>query len=61
MNDDRILRFHVSMSLLASSSHLPHSHMEVMKLKLHCTAHCLNILRQQLMCTVDIGVLGQIR
>ena len=24
------------------------------------TAHCLDILRQQLMCTVDIGVLGQV-
>ncbi len=23
-------------------------------------AHCLDILRQQLMCTVDIGVLGQV-
>ena len=23
-------------------------------------AHCLDILRQQLMCTVDIGVFGQI-
>lgn len=28
-------------------------------LKLHIS-HCLDILRQQLMCTVDIGVLGQI-
>ena len=23
-------------------------------------AHCLDILRQQLMCTVDVGVLGQV-
>jgi hypothetical protein len=23
-------------------------------------AHCLDILRQQLMCTVDVGILGQI-
>lgn len=23
-------------------------------------AHCLDILRQQLMCTIDIGVLGQV-
>lgn len=28
-------------------------------LRLHVT-HCLDILRQQLMCTVDIGVLGQV-
>jgi len=28
-------------------------------LKLH-VSHCLDILRQQLMCTVDIGVLGQV-
>ncbi|KAL1594458.1 hypothetical protein SLS60_010218 [Paraconiothyrium brasiliense] len=28
-------------------------------LKYHVT-HCLDILRQQLMCTVDIGVLGQV-
>ncbi|TKA50314.1 hypothetical protein B0A49_11075 [Cryomyces minteri] len=34
VNNDAILRFHVS--------------------------HCLDILRQQLMCTVDIGVLGQV-
>jgi len=27
---------------------------------LRVAAHCLDILRQQLMCTVDIGVLGQI-
>jgi len=27
---------------------------------LHAAAHCLDILRQQLMCTVDIGVLGQV-
>jgi hypothetical protein len=25
-----------------------------------CPAHCLDIIRQQLMCTVDIGVLGQV-
>ena len=24
------------------------------------TAHCLDILRQQLMCTVDVGVFGQV-
>jgi hypothetical protein len=24
------------------------------------TAHCLDIIRQQLMCTVDVGVLGQV-
>ena len=24
------------------------------------SAHCLDIVRQQLMCTVDIGVLGQV-
>ena len=24
------------------------------------TAHCLDILRQQLMCSVDVGVLGQV-
>lgn len=24
------------------------------------SAHCLDILRQQLMCTVDVGVFGQI-
>jgi hypothetical protein len=24
------------------------------------SAHCLDILRQQLMCTVDVGVLGQV-
>lgn len=24
------------------------------------SAHCVDILRQQLMCTVDIGVLGQV-
>lgn len=24
------------------------------------TAHCLDIIRQQLMCSVDIGVLGQV-
>jgi hypothetical protein len=23
-------------------------------------AHCLDILRQQLMCTVDVGVMGQV-
>ena len=23
-------------------------------------AHCLDVLRQQLMCTVDVGVLGQV-
>ncbi|KAF2736914.1 hypothetical protein EJ04DRAFT_410040, partial [Polyplosphaeria fusca] len=28
-------------------------------LKYHIT-HCLDILRQQLMCTVDVGVLGQV-
>lgn len=27
---------------------------------LSALAHCLDILRQQLMCTVDIGVLGQV-
>ncbi|KAL5377800.1 hypothetical protein DPSP01_009578 [Paraphaeosphaeria sporulosa] len=26
----------------------------------HVEAHCLDILRQQLMCTVDVGVLGQV-
>jgi hypothetical protein len=26
----------------------------------HFTAHCLDILRQQLMCTIDTGVLGQV-
>ncbi|KAJ8060844.1 hypothetical protein OCU04_009928 [Sclerotinia nivalis] len=29
------------------------------KLKLH-VSHCLDLLRQQLMCTVDIGVMGQV-
>lgn len=24
------------------------------------TAHCLDILRQQLMCTIDVGVFGQV-
>lgn len=24
------------------------------------TAHCLDIIRQQLMCTVDVGILGQV-
>jgi len=28
-------------------------------LRLHVT-HCLDIIRQQLMCTVDVGVLGQV-
>lgn len=32
---------------------------EMYILKLHVT-HCLDIVRQQLMCTVDTGVLGQI-
>jgi len=38
------------MFCLLSSSCLTKSHI----------AHCLDILRQQLMCTVDIGVLGQV-
>ncbi|KAB8301645.1 hypothetical protein EYC80_003483 [Monilinia laxa] len=32
---------------------------EVSILKLH-VSHCLDILRQQLMCTVDIGIMGQV-
>ena len=26
----------------------------------HTVAHCLDILRQQLMCTTDVGVFGQV-
>lgn len=30
------------------------------QLMVSSTAHCLDIIRQQLMCTVDVGILGQV-
>jgi len=51
-NDDTILRFHVSRySQLRNPIKFTTN---------RSLAHCLDILRQQLMCTVDIGVLGQV-
>lgn len=52
-NEDHILKAHVS-KLCSQSFHLTR------KLTLYSTAHCLDIIRQQLMCNVDIGVLGQV-
>ncbi|KAK5139989.1 hypothetical protein LTR04_003219 [Oleoguttula sp. CCFEE 6159] len=46
VNNDAILRLHVYLQI-ANEANEP-------------KAHCLDILRQQLMCTVDIGVLGQV-
>ena len=37
-----------------------HFNLEVFANHVTIAAHCLDILRQQLMCTVDIGVLGQV-
>jgi hypothetical protein len=52
VNEEPMLRMHVckfNSSLLTPSSRADTP-----------TAHCLDILRQQLMCTVDMGVLGQV-
>lgn len=52
-NEDHILKAHVSKS----------SHYRLnlrVKLTVTPTAHCLDIIRQQLMCNIDIGVLGQV-
>ena len=35
-------------------------HMLTLHMLIMNTAHCLDIIRQQLMCSVDIGVLGQV-
>lgn len=52
-NDADILRFHVSEYFLSLKCSIKHRLTTAI-------AHCLDILRQQLMCTVDIGVLGQV-
>jgi hypothetical protein len=51
-NPDHILRFHVCMFSFSSLKANVQAEMS--------SAHCLDILRQQLMCIVDIGVLGQV-
>jgi hypothetical protein len=53
VNEDQIVKSHVSKYNLTSRSD---SRYPTNLLK----AHCLDILRQQLMCTVDVGVLGQV-
>lgn len=51
-NDDYIVRRHVcELFLLLSPNAFFNKNVQ---------AHCLDILRQELMCTVDTGVLGQI-
>lgn len=49
-NEDDILKHHIS----------THRFSLMPCLQLIAKAHCLDILRQQLMCTVDVGMLGQI-
>lgn len=51
-NEDPILKSHVS-----KLSHLIGVLKDITDL---FVAHCLDILRQQLMCTVDVGMLGQV-
>lgn len=50
-NDGEVFRLHVS----KSRSHSPQC-----RSKLTSTAHCLDTIRQVLMCNVDTGVLGQV-
>jgi len=51
-NDDMILKTHISKPVYLLQCRTRQTD--------HPTAHCLDILRQQLMCSVDMGVLGQL-
>lgn len=55
VNDGFILKKHTSESSLSPLR----DHTDTDK-PTHLSAHCMDIIRQQLMCTVDLGVLGQI-
>lgn len=53
-NDDHVLKAHVS------KLHLDVPPDKYQRLTFPPTAHCLDIIRQQLMCNIDVGVLGQV-